>query len=122
MGNDGKPRPLHLEKAVEVINWDDTENPLIEPICLSQTETLEHWQILTCDFFKLDKWILNGSHENTLDGSTFNALFIAEGQITLTWGSQNNLTIPTGRSVLIPAGLPSYTLTGNGTILRTALP
>ena len=122
MGNDGKPRELHIEKAVEVINWDDTENPLVEPICLSQTDTLEHWQILACDYFKLDKWILNGSHVCTLDGSTFNALFIAEGQITLTWGSDNSLTVPTGRSVLIPAGLSSYTLTGTGTILRTALP
>ncbi|MAW39594.1 MAG: mannose-6-phosphate isomerase [Kiritimatiellaceae bacterium] len=122
MGNDGKPRELHIEKAVEVINWDDTENPLVEPICLSQTDTLEHWQILACDYFKLDKWILNGNHVCTLDGSTFNALFIAEGQITLTWGSDNSLTVPTGRSVLIPAGLSSYTLTGTGTILRTALP
>ena len=122
MGTDGTPRELHLEKAFEVINWKDTQNPLVEPICLSKTDTLEQWQVITCDYFQVDKWILNGIQACTLDGSSFHALFIAEGEIILKWGLENTLTVPTGRSVLIPAGLPSYTLTGTANILRTKLP
>ena len=52
MGTDGTPRELHLEKAFEVINWKDTQNPLVEPICLSKTDTLEQWQVITCDYFQ----------------------------------------------------------------------
>ena len=120
--NNGTSRELHLEKAVKVINWDDNQNPLIEPICLSKTDAIEHWQIATCEYFQIDKWLLNGTHTCTLDGNSFNALFIAEGEISLEWGLEDTLTVPTGRSVLIPAGLPSYTLTGSATIIRTMLP
>ncbi|MFL2877236.1 MAG: type I phosphomannose isomerase catalytic subunit [Pontiellaceae bacterium] len=122
MGTDGKPRELHLEKALQVINWNDTQKPQIEPICLSKTDTFEHWKIITCDYFEVDKWLLSGIHTCSLDGSSFNALFIAEGEITLQWGSEDTLTVPTGRSILVPAGLPSYTLTGTATILCTMLP
>ena len=122
LGVDGTPRDLHLEKAFKVINWKDTQNPVIKSICLSKTDTLEHWHVITCDYFQVDKWILNGNHACTLDGSSFHALFIAKGEITLQWGPEDTLTVPTGRSVLIPAGLPNYTLTGTATILRTKLP
>ena len=29
--NDGKPRELHIEQAINVINWSNTENALVQP-------------------------------------------------------------------------------------------
>lgn len=121
MGNDGKPRELHIDQAINVINWGDTENPRVEPELLVDTDTFQCWEILQCEYFRLEKLVFSAPLEIPLDGSTFHALFVAEGEAEISWGDEA-LSAPAGTSILIPAALPAYTLTGNATILRTTIP
>ena len=121
MGNDGKPRELHVEKAINVINWDDHETPLIEPTLKLDSESLQLWELLRCEYFCLEKIVLSGANETPLTGETFHALFVAEGEAVLEWEGTNE-ALKAGESILIPAALPAYTLNGRCTILRTTLP
>ena len=121
MGNDGKPRDLHLDQAIEVINWDDHESPLVEPTVLIDTDGFQCLEVLRCDYFRLEKLTFTPSVEVPLDGKTFHALFVEEGNTQIHWDGGSE-TAMAGESVLIPAALPSYTLDGNATVLRTTIP
>ena len=79
------------------------------------------WELLTCEYFRLEKLQFNAPLEVPLDGSTFHALFVAEGCAEISWGDEC-LSAPAGTSVLVPAALPAYTLSGNATVLRTTIP
>jgi len=121
MGNDGKPRDLHIEQAINVISWDDHENPLVEPKILVDTDTFQCLEVLKCEYFQLEKLTFTAPLEVPMSGKTFHALFIAEGEAVIEWEG-GSLSAPAGTSVLVPAALPAYTLAGNATVLRTMIP
>ncbi len=121
MGNDGKPRELHIEQAIKAINWNDRENPLAEPSLKTDTKALQLWELLRCKYFCLEKLLISAPHEVPLTGKSFHALFASEGEATLSW-EDGSETIKAGESILVPAALPAYTLDGNATILRIFIP
>ena len=41
MGNDGKPRELHIEQAINVISWDDREYPVVDHELLLETDAFQ---------------------------------------------------------------------------------
>ena len=121
MGNDGKPRELHIEQAINVINWSNTENALVQPKLLVDTDLFKCWEVLQCEYFRLEKLVFSAPLEVPMDGTTFHALFVAEGEAIISWGDET-LTAPAGTSILVPAALTAYTLTGKATVLRTTIP
>jgi mannose-6-phosphate isomerase len=121
MGNDGLPRALHIDQAANVINWDDHENPLVEPTVLVDTEGFQCLEVLRCAYFRLEKLVLSIPLEVPMAGKTFHALFVAEGVAQISWDGGSE-TARAGESILIPAALPAYTLDGNATVLRTSIP
>jgi len=121
VGNDGQPRELHIDQAVKVINWGEQPNPCAEPTLLQDADGLQIWEVLQCEYFQLEKLAYSRPVTVPLDGTTFHALFVAEGDATIRWGEES-LPAPAGTSVLIPAALPAYTLDGTATVLRTTIP
>ena len=115
------PRKLHISQAIKVIDWNNHNNPLIEPRLLTHTSTFQCLEILECQHFRLEKLIFSQPLEVPMSGKTFHALFISEGEITIKW-SGGDESAKAGESILIPAALPSYTLFGNATVLRTTIP
>ncbi|HNX53701.1 MAG TPA: class I mannose-6-phosphate isomerase [Pontiellaceae bacterium] len=111
----GKGRELHIDKALKVINWNDTSDPL----CKISGTTIQK-----CDFFRLDRFELKAAEDFPMDGKSFHALFIAEGSGTIAWnGGQEKLS--PGQSWLVPAALGRYTVcpAGSGlTVLCTTVP
>lgn len=117
----GQSRPLHIEQAINVIRWNDTEDPRTTPTVLADTENLRLTEIQCGPYFRLEKLECRTETTIQMDGSTFHALFIAEGEITISWDGGTDI-ISSGTSLLIPAALPHYTLKGKATILRTTVP
>ncbi len=104
-----------------MINWNDPENPLVEPTVLVDTDGFQCTQVLKCEYFCLEKLIFSMPLEVPLSGNTFHALFVAEGETVIEWRGGQEKAGP-GTSVLIPAALGTYTLNGNATVLRTTIP
>jgi mannose-6-phosphate isomerase len=120
VGNDGKPREMHEEKALQVIDFEDAEDPACSPV-----ETAPGIRnICSSDFFVLDELMVDGSMEQKANGSSFHALFSAEGTFEIVYGDGRVEEVEKGESVLIPAELGAYTLKSSlkTIILKTSMP
>ena len=101
LGADGNPRDLHIEQSLQVIEWDDVESAVLSPGRLNAH--LE--EIISCPYFTMQRFNLSGSKTYENDGSSFHSLFAVNGDITV-----NDVPVPKGRSVLLPAALSEYTI------------
>lgn len=120
VGADGKPREMHEEKALQVIDFEDSSDPACSPV-----ETAPGIRnICSSDFFVLDEVMVDGSVEQEANGSSFHALFSAEGTFEIVYGDGRVEEVEEGESVLITAELGAYTLKCSlkTSILKTSMP
>ena len=119
-GLDGKPRALHVEDSLSVINYAN------EGAGRSTTDvpSTNHWlELARCDYFVTEKAIVDGDWQLATSLETFTILIVADGQGTLRWANDTEaITINAGDCLLLPATLGSYTLSGSLTALRSMLP
>ncbi len=108
-GPDGKPRQLHIEPALKVINWDEPPPALAAPIRRQNGEALERWEIARCPFFRMERWTLRGAATLPADRGSFRALFVADGRVGIEM-SDFSATVARGRSLLVPAACPDLLL------------
>ena len=120
VGNDGKPRELHIEKAFQVIDFDDAADPACAPVETAPATR----EVCRSEFFVLEELALDGAMQLASDGTTFHALFSAEGAFDIAYGDGLSEHIPTGTSVLIPAAMGEYTIQSDRptTVLKTTVP
>lgn len=113
-GPDGKPRELHIDQALRVIDWDNHEDPR----CKIHGTTIQ-----SCDYFQLDRFVMDSETRFPMSGKSFHTLFVAAGGGSILWdGGEEKLTL--GQSWLLPAALGDYTLRPDPalTVLRTIVP
>lgn len=106
VGNDGKPRELHVDKALQVIDFEDAEDPVCQPERLAENVR----RICVSPYFELDELTVSSEMKRTADGTTFHVLFSAEGPIEISYGDGLREPVARGTSVLIPAGLGPYSI------------
>jgi len=121
-GTDGKPRQLHIEESFRTIDWSLPAPRMITPVPDIQAGSNRWSEVVACDFFTLRKLELAAPLQVALDGTTFHALFVTEGRVTVTAGGESVILQP-GASALIPAGATGYALTPDtaATVLATTL-
>ena len=105
-GADGKSRPLHINQALQVINWGDQGDAKVTPMQEESVNGNELWEILETSYFKLERADLVHDWTLTGRGTTFQILFVAEGTVTLEWEGGTDELVP-GTTCLIPAALPA---------------
>ncbi len=124
VGTDGKPRALHMEQALKVIRWQDTDAPKVAPRRIGRIDRNELWEILSSPYFRMerldlvDKWFCGG------DGKSFQVLFVREGRVQLSWKG-GRMELKPGLSCLVPAALMQYQLKpvrGQATVIRVTRP
>lgn len=124
VGRDGQPRALQINKALKVIRWDDSDSPKIDPAkhpMQPDREGNAAAELLRTPFFRFEKLVLAKSLACATDGKTFHILFIEEGSVELASDS-GKMRLESGMTVLVPAALSKYGLTGTAAILRISLP
>ena len=105
IGPDGQSRELHVDQALAVIDWTDTGTGLQPQRRLDPMG--QRWEVVNCEHFRIERWILTGDQAVEMDGSSFQALFVLRGGVTLRGGA-GEVTLPCGSSGLVPAALPGY--------------
>ncbi len=114
VGKDGKPRELHKQKAIDVI--DCSQKPQIK-----NTDNLESdSNIISSEYFKTDKINLNGSEKLSSNVETFYIMNVVKGFGKLITGN-NEYEIKYGDSFIIPATLGEFELQGNMELLKSYL-
>jgi mannose-6-phosphate isomerase len=100
---DGKPRELHLEKALQVIRFKDCADPVTRPEKFEESG-FEGLKICESPYFRLDRFEMDRPFPIEPDGSGFQALFIATGEARIEWPGGIE-TAGAGTSLLIPSAL-----------------
>ncbi|MCI8623887.1 MAG: class I mannose-6-phosphate isomerase [Provencibacterium sp.] len=120
LGADGKPRPLHVEKALAVLDRRPASGdftPAGEAVAVGGGQR----QLLAeCPYFTVHSLKLDGSYIEQADGESFCCLTCIEGQGELSCGAAR-LSLEKGESVFIPAGAGEWKLQGRLECIQTGV-
>ena len=116
----GKPRELHVQKALDVLNLKKTVETDFEP---KETELIgesKRTLLASCKSFTSYRLDVKESLKVTADESSFVSLVALEGNGVLCH-KDSVLTFYKGESVFLPAGLGEVELLGSLTVLETRI-
>ena len=121
VGADGKPRQLHIEKAIDVTRLAPATRPCGRP--QAKPEAFDGGSVLplaSCDYFTVKEMEVTSHAELMADEKSFHSLLLLDGSLTLSMGGEK-LEMKKGASVFVPAGSGNYTLTGKGRLILTTV-
>ncbi|MBN1590077.1 MAG: class I mannose-6-phosphate isomerase [Pirellulales bacterium] len=100
VGPDGNPRPLHVEQALEAIDFD--AGP-VEPIRVAMTEKNAGAELIECEYFSIRRWDLVGPVSIGGDGHC-HVINVIDGAV-LVEGDPAASPVDRGQTILLPAAL-----------------
>lgn len=118
----GNKRPLHIDKALEVIDFNNCNTAgklrgTKTQIGARSTKT----SLVTNEFFSVEKYVLDGKVEEVADGSRFFTFTCLEGEGKIIYdGSIESISM--GESILIPAALGTYIIEGKLSLIKSYVP
>lgn len=107
VGADGKPRELHIDKAVDV---SKTEPPKYDIKPMGETKDCTNYKstLLTkCDLFTVNHYEISESITLNADENSFNHILVVDGE-----GKINHKDFKKGDSFFVPANFGDYEISG----------
>lgn len=120
VGADGKPRDLHVEKALEVTTLTRPENtgkPLGEPV---QKDGYCQTLLSSCVYFTVNRYEIDQKAPLCCDDRSFHAITVVDGEMTLSYGDES-FSLIKGESAFVAASTGDYQLIGKGTALVSTI-
>jgi mannose-6-phosphate isomerase len=106
LGPDGRPRELHVEAALEAIDY---QYGPAQPQTPQPTDRPHVERLVACDKFTLDRWRIDAPCEIGGDGRC-HLLAVIGGQVRVA-GDPDGALLSTGATILLPAALGAVLLT-----------
>lgn len=120
VGKDGKPRELHVKKAIDVTNLEPVkERPRLDAVVDIFADTKARL-LASCEYFTVYGLEVDGTSHLTAGMDSFQSFTVLEGQVTLKCG-ETELTFTKGESSFLPAGLGSYMLSGKASLILSKI-
>ncbi|MCR5757504.1 MAG: class I mannose-6-phosphate isomerase [Selenomonas sp.] len=120
VGADGKPRELHVDKALDVTKL---EPPTRGTKPLGDVDIFPNMEVkllADCDYFKVYHANLKGESVLHAGEDSFQSLTVLEGALKLSCGEEA-LNLAKGNTVFVPAGMGSYQVTGQAEFILSKL-
>lgn len=118
VGNDGKPRELHVEDGVAVTKLEKYSQP---DFCKGERLDTDKRKLLAdCPLFKVWKIDNSGELSLTADENSFVSLLIMQGEGSLECCGEF-LSVKKGDSIFIPANVGEFKLNGKLEIIETRI-
>ncbi len=118
-GADGRPRELHVEKALEVSRFtpSDTSDKQggSEKISGGSLKKLA-----SCKYFTTERVSVESAVELTVTEDSFVSLIVTQGSGTVS-GPENTVGFKAGDSLFVPAGSGIVTVTGSCELIKTTV-
>ena len=118
VGNDGKPRKLHVEDGAAVTKLEKYSQPDFGKG--NSLDTPERKLLADCPLFKVWKLDLDGEISGTADENSFVSLLIMDGNGTLDVCGET-VSLTKGESIFIPANAGEYKINGKMEIIETRI-
>lgn len=120
VGADGKPRALHVEKALDVAKLCPPERPA-GPVGTPETNgCLTNTLLAECEYFTARLLAVTGSAPLCADAESFHSLLCLDGEGAVLWDGKA-VAFQKGDSLFLPAGLGDYRIAGDARLIMTAL-
>lgn len=114
-GADGRPRPLHIKEALDVVR----------PFRPGECDALRFEggkaglpgeTLVNCRYFEVSRLAVSGETPLALPSDVFTHLLVLDGSLAAAGGGET-VDLKAGDSVLFPAGTEAPAVSGNGTAL-----
>lgn len=111
LDNDGRPRPLHIAKGLQAINWSLTGSP-VAPIQPKIQQPAGHAMRLLLDapHFHVEEWTISTACQIEHDSSSFLIIFPVNGNVRIKTPGQPAMILQRRSTCLLPAILHSFSL------------
>ncbi len=103
---DGSMRPLHVEKALEVINFDEQQGGKARPV-VARTNGADIEHLVACRYFALEKWEFAVPISIATERDHFELWITLAGRGKLSWES-GAAEIGPGQAWFVPAALDRW--------------
>lgn len=118
VGADGQPRPLHVDKALDVINFDQIAPQLCPPKPISDEHGVRRSLLCQTDYFVTERveMAVGSKFRGSCTGETFEIWGVTEGTAAV-----NDLELSAVHFALLPAAMGEFTVTAKSaaTLLRS---
>lgn len=120
--NKENKRPLHIEKALEVIDFSyDINNSKARGLEVKLDSASTKSYKIANKYFSVEEYDINGVVCENADGSRFYIYVFIEGEAKIKYDG-GKIEGSRGETVLIPAVLGNYTIEGKCRFLKTYVP
>lgn len=122
VGPDGKPRPLHVDKALDVINFNLVEPGICPPVLIEKEDGVRRWLLCQNRYFLTERVEMapGTAFDGCCDGESLEIWGVITGQAHI-----NQVSLFAVRFALLPAVLGDFTVRAGpdgATLLRTYVP
>jgi mannose-6-phosphate isomerase len=118
LGKDGHPRPLMIDKALDVINFEQVGLSLPEAVSVERREGFSRELLCQNEYFTTERYVVKAGETITgiCDGSTLEVWGVISGAVEIDKHQVNAITF-----FLLPASLGSFEIKvlKSSTLLRT---
>jgi len=123
VGPNGKPRQLHIEEALQAINFDDCSPDRLQPIEVEEGGNRRSY-LAACPYFAMQLLALGAPTEESTGGRRFESLMVTGGGGIIRPPRGGDVPFSGGDSILIPGCLGDYAIVPSGgcTLLRVFVP
>lgn len=117
VGADGKPRQLHIDKAVEV-----TDLCPAKPYPVSEPSDMGGWTkklLSKCDYFTVEAVEITDKAHLNADSTSFISVLVLDGSATVSSEGNEDIKLKKGDSLFVPAGIGKFEICGNCSAVMT---
>lgn len=122
-GHDGKPRPLHVERALDVINFEQVEPAICPPTPIADAAGVRRSLLCQTPYFVTERveMAAGALFNGRCDGSTFEIWGTIAGEVVVAAGQEDVVGLTAVMFTLLPAALGDFSIRSveNTTLLRT---
>ncbi len=121
---EGKPRELHIDRALDVMHYEPTPTHKVRPVTLAEGGSgNQHRCLVACRYFVLEELAFQGRLESATSSTSCQILSLLDGECALHNRQADVLSLRQGDTVVLPAQLGTYTLEGaQCRLLRSYVP
>lgn len=120
VGKDGKPRELHVAKALDVTRLEPPTRPARPEGEPEVRDGYRDTRLASCEYFTVHRLEVDRQAELSVDARSFHSLLCLRGALQLE-SEHGGMELAKGESVFLQAGYGGYRLTGRGEVLLTTV-